>query len=262
MELGFNRKPVLVMASSGGIGRGVAFEFAREGATPILFARRTDKLVEVQNEIENETGIKPSVYTGDITNTTDLENLFKSIESEHGSLFALVNNTGGPAAGTFDKFNDDDWQKAYELNLLSYIRTIRYSIPLMKKHGSGRIINITSSSTKNIIDNLILSNTFRMGILGLSKTLASELGPDNILVNVISPGKISTDRVDYLDSIRAKKQNVPFNEFREKVCSGIPLGRYGDTSEIGKLIVYLCSEANTYISGQNILVDGALVKAY
>jgi 3-oxoacyl-[acyl-carrier protein] reductase len=262
MDLGLNGKPVLVMASSAGIGRGIAFEFAREGATPILFARRKDKLVEVQNSIEHETGIKPRIYAGDITNQADIKTLFESIESEFGSLFALVNNTGGPAAGTFEKFNDDDWQKAYELTLLSYIRTIRGSIPLMRKHGCGRIINNTSSSTKIVLDNLLLSNTFRMGIVGLSKTLASELGPDNILVNVIGPGKINTERVDYLDSIRAEKQNLTLDEFRKKVFAGIPLGRYGDTSEIGRMVVFLCSGANSYISGQNILVDGALVKAY
>ncbi len=262
MDLGLNKKPVLVMASSAGIGSGIALEFAREGATPILFARREEKLLEIQAEIEKETGIKARIHIGDITKPSDIENLFNSIESEYGSLFTLINNTGGPAAGTFDKFSDDDWQKAYELTLLSYIRTIRCAIPLMKKHGCGRIINITSSSTKIILDNLLLSNTFRMGIVGLSKTLASEFGPDNILVNVISPGKITTDRVDYLDSIRAKKQNLPFDEFRKNVFAGIPLGRYGDTSELAKMVVFLCSTANTYISGQNILVDGALVKAY
>ncbi|MCP4566448.1 MAG: SDR family oxidoreductase [FCB group bacterium] len=262
MDLGLNRLPVLVMASSSGIGSGIALEFAHEGAIPILFARREEKLVEVQNNIEKETGIKARIYVGDITNLADIENLFELIKAEYGSLFALVNNTGGPAAGGFDKFNDDDWQKAFELTLLSYIRTIRCAVPLMCKLGSGRIVNNTSSSTKIILDNLLLSNTFRMGIVGLSKTLASELGPDNILVNVIGPGKIATDHVDYLDSLRAKKQNLPLDEYREKVFAGIPFGRYGETAEIARMVVFLCSKANTYVSGQNILVDGALVKAY
>jgi len=213
MDLGLKNKAVLVMASSDGIGKGVAVEFAKEGANVMLFARREDKLVEVQKQIKNLTGKTASYLTGDITKPTDIEKVVSRTLSEFGPIYALINNTGGPPAGTFDKFGDNDWQSAFELTLLSFIRTIQAVLPSMKENGGGRILNITSSSVKVILDNLILSNTFRMGIVGLTKTLASELGKDNILINVLGPGKILTERVEYLDSILAEKVKFFYKRF-------------------------------------------------
>jgi 3-oxoacyl-[acyl-carrier protein] reductase len=132
----------------------------------------------------------------------------------------------------------------------------------MREAGGGHIVNNTSSSTKRVIDNLILSNTFRTGIMGMTKTLSRELGPENILINIIGPGKIATERVNELDSLKAEKENLSLEEFQQKNAKTIPLGRYGSTEDIAKIVVYLCSEANTYITGQNILVDGGLVQAY
>ena len=218
--------------------------------------------METQSQIAELCGKKPVIVTGDITKPEDINNLFETAVKEHGPVYALFNNTGGPPPGTFDKFTDEDWQKAYELTLLGYIRTIRAVIPIMRSNGGGRIVNNTSSSTKRVLDNLILSNAFRMGILGMSKTIARELGPDNILVNVISPGKIDTKRVEQIDTAIAQRQGISPDEVRKISFDTIPLKRYGRTEELGKLAVFLCSEANSYISGQNILVDGALVMAY
>jgi 3-oxoacyl-[acyl-carrier protein] reductase len=148
------------------------------------------------------------------------------------------------------------------LNLLSYIRAIRAVLPHMRKGGSGRIVNYTSSSVKSPLDNLILSNTFRMGVLGLTKTLASELGKDNILVNVLGPGRIQTARIEQLDGIRAKKSGLSLEQVQADTCKTIPLGRYGTPEEFAKLTVFLGSPANTYITGQTVLADGGMVKAY
>jgi len=262
MDLGLRDRAVLVMASSDGIGKGVALECAREGARVMLFARREEKLKEVQKEINNLTHSETSYVVGDITNPLDIERAVSETIKKFGPIYALINNTGGPAAGTFEKFTDKDWQSAFELTLLSFIRTIRSVLPSMKENGGGRIVNITSSSVKMILDNLILSNTFRMGVVGLTKTLSSELGKDNILVNVVGPGKILTERVNLLDAIRAEKVGLSRQEYQKRAMQTIPLGRYGTTEEFAKLIVFLCSPANTYITGQTIVVDGGLVKAY
>jgi len=264
MKLGLKDKAVLVMASSGGIGRGVALECAREGARVMLFARSEEKLKQTQQEIASETGNQPAYTAGDITQADDISNALDRTASEFGGLWALFNNTGGPPAGTFDSFSDDAaWQSAFELTLLSYIRAIRAALPHMRKSGEGgRIVNNTSISTKRVIDNLILSNTFRMGIVGLSKTLARELGPENILVNVVGPGRIDTERIAQLDSINAEKQKRSAEDVRAAAEASIPLGRAGSPEEFGRIVAFLCSEANTYLTGQNLVIDGGAINAY
>lgn len=261
MELGLKDKAVLVMASSAGLGKAAAAEFSREGANVMLFSPSEDKLKAAQTEILAETGKKPAYTVGDVTKAGDIKQVVDRTVSLFGPVFALVNNAGGPPAGTFDSFSDDAWQKAYELNLLSYIRSIREVLPHMRRLGRGRIVNYTSSSVKQVLDNLILSNTFRMGVVGLSKTLSQELGKDNILVNVMGPGRIGTDRIAYLDKVRADKAGITVDQVYENTIKGIPLGRYGTPAEYAKLTVFLCSEANTYITGQTVLVDGGLTKA-
>lgn len=262
MDLGLKDKPVIVMASSSGLGKATALEFCREGANVMLFSRSEDELVKTQREIKEATGKEPLYTVGDITKYDDIKRLVKNTVEAYGDVYALVNNTGGPPAGIFDDFDDEAWQKAYELCLLSYIRTIREVLPYMKKNKAGRIVNFTSSSVKQVLDNLILSNTFRMGVVGLSKTLSQELGKYNILVNVVGPGRIGTARVEYLDKMRAEKAGLTVEDLRKETTKNIPLSRYGTPEEYAKLTVFLCSEANTYITGQIILVDGGLVKAY
>ena len=158
--------------------------------------------------------------------------------------------------------DDQDWQQAFELTLLSYIRCIRCVVPHMIKSGSGRIVNFTSSSTKQAIDNLILSNTFRMGVVGLTKSLARELAPHGILANVVGPGKLDTKRLRDLETVWADKQGISVEALQMKSMAEIPLGRYGHPKEMARLALFLCSTANTYLTGQNILVDGGMVKAY
>jgi 3-oxoacyl-[acyl-carrier protein] reductase len=262
MNLGLENKPVIVMASGSGIGQGVALEFAKEKAKVMLFDKSEDSLKESSSKIFAQTQNQVHYTVGDITQKQDIENVVGRTIETFGSVYALFNNTGGPPAGTFDTFDDQAWQDAFELTLLSYVRSIRAALPVMRKAGAGRIVNNTSSSTKRVIDNLILSNTFRTGIMGLAKSLSRELGPENILINIIGPGKIATERVDYLDSIQAEKEGISLKDFQQKHAKTIPLGRYGSTEDIAKLAVFLCSEANTYITGQNILVDGGSIAAY
>ena len=262
MNLGLENKPVLVMASGSGIGQGVALEFAKENAKVMLFDKSEENLKKASSKILEITQNQVQYTVGDITKVQDIEKAVTKTKEIFGSVYALFNNTGGPPAGKFENFDDQAWQNAFELTLLSYVRTIRAVLPIMRQAGVGRIVNNTSSSIKRVIDNLLLSNTFRTGIMGMTKTLSREFGPQNILINIIGPGKIATERVNYLDSIKAKQEGISLEEFQHKNAKMIPLGNYGSTEEIAKLVVFLCSEANTYITGQSILVDGGMVKAY
>jgi 3-oxoacyl-[acyl-carrier protein] reductase len=262
MNLGLTDKAVLVMASSAGLGKGAALEFSKEGANVMLFSRADSELRIARAEILTASGREPAYTVGDITRYEDIKLAVRNTVDKFGPIFALVNNSGGPPAGTFDSFADEAWQRAFELTLLSYVRTIREVVPYMKKEGKGRIVNYASSSAKQVLENLILSNSFRMGVVGLTKTLSQELGKDNILVNVMGPGRIKTARLMQIDKVRAEKSGTSVEQVYENAVKAIPLGRYGSAEEYAKLTVFLCSEANTYITGQTILVDGGFTKAF
>ncbi|MFZ0612354.1 MAG: SDR family oxidoreductase [Desulfobacterales bacterium] len=262
MNLGLEGKPVLVMAASDGLGKAAALAFAREGARVMLFARSEDRLRQAQADIAAATGQKAEILPGDMTIAADVQNAVATTAQRFGSVFALVNNSGGPPAGGFDAFDDQAWQKAFELTLLGFIRSIRAVLPLMRAANGGRIVNFTSSSTRQALDNLILSNTFRMGVVGLTKTLARELGRDNILINVVGPGKMETARLRSIEAVRAEKLGLSLEDLQKKSAAEIPLGRYGRPEELARLAVFLCSAANTYITGQTVLADGGLVQAY
>jgi 3-oxoacyl-[acyl-carrier protein] reductase len=262
MDLGLHNQPVIVCASSAGLGKATALEFCREGANVTLCGRRESELRRTAAQIQAATGREPHFVVADLTRADDIVCLVESAVARFGGLFALVNNSGGPPPGTFEQFDDGAWQSAFELNLLSYVRTIRAALPHLRNGNGGRILNFTSTSVKSPIDNLILSNTFRTGVLGLTKTLAGELAPDRILVNLIGPGRIQTDRIEQLDTMRAKNAGLSVEQVRADTRRMIPLGRYGTPEELAKIAVFLNSPANTYITGQTVLVDGGLVKAY
>lgn len=262
MNLGLQEKPVLVLASSAGIGRGVATELAREGARVMLFSRSAEKLDATAREIGAETGNQPSFFAGDIACADDVAAAVEKTVGEFGGLWALFNNTGGPPAGSFEKFDDAAWQSAFEVTMLGYVRAIRAALPHLRNGGGGRIVNNTSASTKQAIDGLLLSNTFRAGLVGLGKSLARELGPDRILVNTVGAGRIDTARVEQLDKVWAGDKGISYEEQRRQSQAGIPLGEYGGIADFGRVVAFLCSEANTYLTGQNLLIDGGMVAAY
>lgn len=261
MDLKLKDKSVLVFAAGSGIGKGVALEFAKEDAKVVILGRTEAKLKDTQQYILSETGNRVEYITTDLTNSDDITNAVQKARNLNGPIYSVFNNTGGPKPGYFDNFTDKDWNHAFELTLLSYIRVIREVLPDMKEYG-GRIVNNTSSSIKYAIDSLLLSNVFRTGIVGLSKSLAKEFGKYNILVNVVGAGKIATKRVDQIDSISAENLNLSIDDYQKKNAKEIPLQRYGTPEEFGKLVTFLCSEANSYITGQNILVEGGMVSAY
>lgn len=262
MDLQLKDKIVLVTASSKGLGKATALEFAKEGATVIVSSRNQDTLNQTVAEIKQISN-NSQVYakTCDMSSVEDIDLLFTYVTSQFGGVDILINNTGGPTAGGFNDVSDNDWMAAFEKNLLSYIRTTRATLPHMQKNGFGRIINISSSSTKEVIDGLILSNTFRSGMVGLTKSLAREYAKHNILVNTIGPGRIATDRVAELDAIAADRLSISIEEMVKRSESLIPYGRYGQPEEFAKVVLFLASPANTYMTGQSLVIDGGMLKA-
>lgn len=261
MELGLNGKVAFVAAASKGLGKATALALAEEGANVMISSRNEEELIKALAEIREVAKGQVSYVVCDITKEEDVKQAISKTLSEFGTIDILINNAGGPPAGDFEKLSDDLWYQAFDLNLLSYIRFIREVLPSMKEKNSGRIINFASSSVKQPIPGLLLSNTFRAGVLGLSKSLSVELGKYNILVNTVSPGRIFTDRVDELDRIKAEKLDISVEEVRQQSKNTIPLGRYGETEEFGKVIAFIASDVASYISGSSLLIDGGMVKA-
>jgi 3-oxoacyl-[acyl-carrier protein] reductase len=260
MNLNLAGKTAIVVASSQGLGKAIAAQLVMEGANVMLTSRNKEKLKEVQEELQSLGEGKVLYFPSDITKAEEIEALVQHTRESLGNIHILINNSGGPPGGGFETFQDQDWYNAFELNLLSYVRLIREVLPDLKKEG-GRIINIASSTVKQPIPGLILSNTFRLGVLGLSKSLAEELAPYNILVNTVSPGRIATDRVAFLDQFKADKLGVSPDEVEEASKKNIPLGRYGKPEEFAKVVTFLASDANTYVTGSSLLVDGGMVKS-
>ncbi|MEI3607349.1 SDR family oxidoreductase [Pseudogracilibacillus sp. SE30717A] len=262
MDLGLTGKSVIVTGASQGLGKAIAIEFAREGAHVFISSRSEDKLQVAVQEIREMTGNKEVNYAVcDMRNENQIQSLVQKVVEKQHTVDILINNAGGPPAGQFMDMSDDDWYGAFEQNLLSVVRATRKVIPYMKKQERGRIVNITSSSIKQSIDQLILSNTMRPGVLGLTKSLATEFAADNILVNTVGPGKIATDRLMELNEKAAEKSGRSIDQINEESIAEIPLGRLGEPEEFAKAVVFLASSANTYITGQALIVDGASVKA-
>jgi 3-oxoacyl-[acyl-carrier protein] reductase len=177
-----------------------------------------------------------------------------------GGVDLLFANTGGPPAGTALSFDDAAWQAAYELLLSSVIRTVRLVVPSMRARGGGSILVGTSSTVKEPFPNLALSNVMRAGVTALVKTLSVELAPDRIRVNTLVPGRVATDRLKYLDDANAKKAGITADEQRQRALATIPMARYGDPDEFGRVGAFLLSDAASYITGTAVAVDGGLIK--
>ena len=244
MDLGLSGRTAIVCGASSGIGLGIAESLAREGANVVMFARRKELL---ESEAERVGGLS---VAGDVTSAEDLERVVRTAIDTHGGIDILVNNSGGPPRATASELDAEQVENAVGLLLVSIVRLTGLCLPHLERSPAGRIVTVTSSTVREPIDNLALSNVVRPGIVGWAKSLARELGPKGITVNCIAPGRIDTDR------IREVYPDGPSDED----LAAIPLRRLGTTREIGDVAAFLCSERASYVSGTVILVDGALTR--
>jgi 3-oxoacyl-[acyl-carrier protein] reductase len=244
VDLGLEGRTAIVCGASSGIGLGIAESLAREGANVVMFARRRELL---EREAARLGGL---AVPGDVTNADDLERLVRTAVEAHGGIDIVVNNSGGPPRATAAELTAEQVEAAVRLLLSSVVRLTGLCLPFLERSTCGRIVNVTSSTVREPIDNLVLSNAIRPGVIGWAKSLARELGPKGITVNSIAPGSIDTDR------IREVYPDGP----TEAELEMIPLRRLGTTREIGDVASFLCSERAAYISGAVIMVDGAVTR--
>jgi 3-oxoacyl-[acyl-carrier protein] reductase len=257
MELGLKGKRAIVMAASRGLGYASALGLAREGCRLIICSRDQARIEAAAAAITKETGAEVRALVADVSSGSEARRLVDAAVSAYGGLEIVVHNAGGPPAGETLQMTDEQWQKAFEQNLLSFTRIVGAAAPEMKKAGYGRVLTIASSSIKQPIPNLALSNALRAGVWGIAKTLSRELAPQGILVNVIAPGRIDTERIAELDQANAQKSGKSIEDVRKTSIAGIPIGRLGRPEELANLVVFLASAAGSYITGQAITVDGA-----
>ena len=258
MDLGLNNKIALITAASQGLGKASALSIANEGAKVIICSRDKEKISKSAKEIKDKSGSEVISFQADLSNEGDISKMVESIIKKYGRIDILVNNTGGPKAGFFDEINDDDWLQTFESTFLSAVRLTRHVLPAMKRNKWGRIINISSVSAKQPIDNLILSNGVRMSVHGWAKTLSNQIASENILINNVCPGFTKTERVQALVSKQAKDLDVSEDQVVNTISSSIPAKRVGKPEELADLVTFLASEKSSYITGQSIAVDGGV----
>jgi 3-oxoacyl-[acyl-carrier protein] reductase len=253
-------KTILVSGGSQGLGYAIAEAAANDGANVFLGSRDEEKLKFAAQRITKNSGSSSNYGVLDVTNPLSIKNWVKTGFEMFGQIDGLIVNAGGPPAGMFDNFTDDQWYAAFELNLMSAVRLIREVLPHMKKVSKGSIITITSVSVKEPIDMLLLSNVFRSGVTSLAKSLSRDLASYNIRINNILPGRLDTERVKQLDGIIAENNGISVNEVRSSFHDQIPLGRYGKPEELGNLATFLLSDKASFITGTTIPVDGGMLK--
>lgn len=259
MDLNLKNRVILVAASSKGIGFGIAQELAREGATLSIASRNKADIEKAAEKLKTYTEVTPFVM--DASDPGSIKDWIEDSVKLYKRIDGLVINAGGPKAGFFEDLSEDDWFNAYNLTLMSAVRMINGVLPYMKKNGGGSILSITSTSIKEPIDLLLLSNVFRSGVQSLIKSLSITHGKYNIRFNNIAPGRIFTDRVKQLDELNAQKKGISISEQRSYEEELIPLKRYGSIEEIGKVAAFLLSDAASYITGSTIFVDGGKVRS-
>lgn len=251
MDLNLKGKIAIVLASSKGLGKAIAITLANEGATVVIASRNAEELNATASEIKQQTGAEVMVVPTDVAKVDDTEKLINQVSGKFRKIDILVNNAGGPPFDLFEKFNDEQWQQAFELNLLSFARLSRLVLPHMQAARGGRIINIISGSVKSVLANSVLSTSMRMGVVGMAKMMADEFGPYNITVNNVAPGLILTDRIKH-----TLPPNQDPDEAMKQRAANIPLRRIGDPKELAALVAFLASDQASYISGTTIPVDG------
>jgi 3-oxoacyl-[acyl-carrier protein] reductase len=256
MDLEIAGDTALVTASSSGLGKASATALAREGADVVINGRDADRLQEAKAEVEAVAAGSVVAQQGDLTEPDDIEGLVETTVDEFGRLDHLVTSAGGPPSGAFLDTTDEDWYEAFDLLVMSVVRLVRAAEPHLRADDGGTVVNITSRSVKEALDSLVLSNSVRMGVIGLEKTLSRELAPE-VRVNAVLPGSHETARIEELTEDAVERGEYDsYEAAMDDRASSIPVGRVGDPLELGDTVAYLCSDSAGYINGQAIVLDG------
>jgi len=260
MDLGLKGKTALITAASKGIGKAVAESLAAEGCEIAICSRTKDDLISAANEIKGKYNIEPFWCVCDLNKEKDIEIAVEVVCKQFGKIDILVNNCGGPIPGYLRDLNFKDWTSAFEQVLMSVVKFSSLIVPEMILREWGRIINITSVSVKQPIDNLMLSNSLRSGVIGFAKTLSNEVAKFNITVNNIAPGYTLTNRLYDLAVHRAKVSGISHEEILSDMSKAIPMNRLGRPEEIASAVSFLASQQASYITGNTLVIDGGFVK--
>ena len=261
MDLGIKGKTALVVAASKGMGRASALGLAAEGARVVMCARGEAALEDAAAEVKRQTGAEVLALVADASRAADISRVVAEANRAFGGVDILVANVGGPPPGPFEQMTDEQWKTAFEQVHLSAVRFIREVLPHMKQARWGRILAIQSSSVKQPVDGLVLSNGIRPGIAGLFKTLAGDLAPHGITVNLVLPGRIMTDRFREHQTDRATRSGVTLEKQMELSSADIPMGRIGTPEEFAAMVVFLASARASYVTGTAVQVDGGLIRS-
>lgn len=246
----------LVTASSSGLGRASATALAEEDANVVLNGRNKAQLDEAVSDLNGLGEGRVVGVTGDLTSHEDVEALVEATVEEFNGLDHLITSAGGPPSGPFLDTNDEDWYQAFDLLVMSVVRLVREAAPHLRSDDGGTIVTITSRSVKEAIDSLVLSNSVRMSVIGLEKTLSSELAPE-VRANAVLPGPHETSRIK--DLVEQSVERGDYDSYEEGIAAraeGIPLERIGDPRELGEVVAFLCSPRSSYLNGVAIPVDG------
>ncbi len=260
MDLGLKNRVALIAASSQGIGLATAEAFAAEGCRIAMCARNRQALEAAADKIRRQHHAEILTDAFDVTDPAAVAQFVKAVADKFGSVDICVTNAGGPPAKGFLSCTQEDWHKAVDANFLSTVYFAREVIPHMQRKKWGRIVTITSITTKQPVTDLILSNAVRAAVVGLVKSLANEFGKDGILVNNVGPGFTATDRLKELAKARSVTTGKSEQEFFDGWAADAPLKRVGEPREVAETIVWLASERASYITGQTVLVDGGMYK--
>lgn len=254
MDLGIKGKVAVVAAASQGLGKASAQALAKEGARVAILSRRQEELDKVAKEIGAEAAVACN-----LASAGDISAAIEKVKTQLGPVSILVNNCGGPPAGTFDSITEQQWVESFEQVFLSALRLTRAVLPMMRAAKWGRVINIVSSSVEQPIAGLIVSNAFRPALAGWAKTLSAEVAADNVLVTCVAPGRILTARTASLDRAMSEKTGRPIEEIAAERTVAVPLKRYGTPEEFGATVAFLASDRASYTTGSVLRVDGGAV---
>ena len=261
MDLGIKGRVAVIGGGSKGLGKACALSLAQEGANVAICSRNAEDLEAAAQEIRASSDAQVLAVPGDLSRLPDIQNLIQTTVDHFGGLDIVVCNSGGPPEGRAVDTSEETWDRAIQMSLNFFIRMAREVVPHLKKQKWGRIINILASTVYQPIDNLVTSGVTRMGAVAYAKSLADEVGRDNILVNNVAPGFLLTDRMVHIFETRAAETGQSTEEALRARSSSIPLGRFGRPEELADLVAFLASEKNGYVTGTTILVDGGVVRS-